>query len=239
MSERFYTSELLSPGEFVLTGAEAHHLAAVSRHRPGDRVVLFNGDNHEYPAEVIAIGKRTVTLQILARQWVDRELSYPVVVGSALPKGDRADFLIEKLTELGVTQFVPLITARAIVQPKPTVVEKFTRTVIEASKQCGRNRLMAIVPPRTWDTFILASDLPPHKYVLHPQGSTDSVQTYAKGVAVAIGPEGGLTDEEVKKALATGWQVATLGPRILRVETAALAVAAVLSQPMRVQRENQ
>lgn len=231
MSERFFTSEPLSPGEFVLTGAEAHHLAAVSRHRPGDRVVLFNGDNHEYLAEVIAIGKRTVTLQILTGEWVDRELRYPVVVGCALPKGDRADFLIEKLTELGVTQFVPLLTARAIVQPKPTVVEKFTRAVIEASKQCGRNRLMAIVPPQTWDSFILAPDWPLHKYVLHPQGSTDFVQPCAAGVAVAIGPEGGLTDEEVKKALAAGWRLATLGPRILRIETAAVAVAAVLSQP--------
>lgn len=237
MSERFYTSEPLSPGEFVLTGSEAHHLATVSRHRPGDRVILFNGDNHEYPAEVIAIGKRTVTLRILAREWVDRETSYPVVVGCALPKGDRADFLIEKLTELGVTRFVPLITARSIVQPKSTVVEKFNRAVIEASKQCARNRLMAVVPPRTWDAFIHAPDLPPHKYVLHPQGSSDSVQPFAEGVVVAIGPEGGLTDEEVKAAMRAGWRVATLGPRILRIETAGLAVAALLSQPVSL--ENQ
>ncbi|MCS6864513.1 MAG: 16S rRNA (uracil(1498)-N(3))-methyltransferase [Gemmataceae bacterium] len=231
MSERFFTPEPLSPGEFQLTGAEAHHLAAVCRYRPGDRIVLFNGDNSEYPADVVAVGKRSVTLRILSREWADRELKYPLIVGCALPKGDRADFLIEKLTELGVTQFVPLITARSIVQPKSTVVEKFARMVVEASKQCGRNRLMVIAAPQRWESFIRNPDLPAQRFVLHPRTDATTLPPAAQAVAVAIGPEGGLTEEEVTSAVAAQWQVAHLGPRILRIETAAVAAAAVLGQP--------
>lgn len=125
MADRFFTPDALGPGEYALTGPEAHHLSAVRRFAPGDEVVLFNGDGHDYPAHVLSVGKRTVVLSVLAPVVVDRELPFPLVVGSALPKGDRADFLIEKLTELGVTRFVPLLTARAVVQPKPAVVEKF------------------------------------------------------------------------------------------------------------------
>src|SRR4051812_18068883 len=134
MSDRFYTPQPLAPGEFVLDGAEAHHLAAVRRFAPGDRVTLFNGDGFDYPAEVVAVGKKSASLAVLDRLAADRELSFPLVVASAVPKGDRGDYLIEKLTELGVTRFVPLVTARSVVQPKS---DKFARAVIEASKQCG------------------------------------------------------------------------------------------------------
>ena len=122
MADRFFTADPLGPGEYVLSGPEAHHLAAVRRFAPGDRVVLFNGDGHDYPAEVISVGKKSVVLTILEAVVADRELGFPLVVGSVLPKGDRADFLIEKLTELGVTRFVPLITARAVVQDRKSVV---------------------------------------------------------------------------------------------------------------------
>ena len=107
MADRFYTSDALGPGEHILTGAEAHHMLAVRRFAPGDAVTLFNGDGNEYPAEVVAAGKKAVTLRVLRAAPADRELPFPLVVASALPKGDRADFLIEKLTELGVSDFVP------------------------------------------------------------------------------------------------------------------------------------
>lgn len=227
MSDRFYTGDPLAPGEYVLAGPEAHHLAAVRRFGPGDRVVLFNGDGHDYPAEVASVGKRSVALNVLAAVPADRELPFPLWVASALPKGDRADFLIEKLTELGVTRFTPLVTTRSIVVPKPGVAEKFARAVIEASKQCGRNRLMAVEPPRTWAEFVRRDDLPANRFVLNPDGERFS--SPAGGVAVAVGPEGGFTDEELAAAAAAGWKRAALGPRVLRVETAAIAAAANIS----------
>lgn len=229
MADRFYTPDPLGPGEYVLTGAEAHHLTAVRRFGPGDRVVLFNGDGHDYPAEIVGTGKKSVTLTVLRAEPADRELPFPLVVASALPKGDRADFLVEKLTELGVTRFVPLVTARAVVHPKESVVEKFTRAVIEASKQCGRNRLMAVDLPRTWDAFLALPGLPPARVVLHTGPGLPALAGKG-GAAIAVGPEGGFTAAEVDAATAAGWQAVSLGPRVLRVETAAIAAAAVAGQ---------
>ena len=228
MADRFFTADALGPGEYVLTGPEAHHLAAVRRFAPGDRVSLFNGDGHEYPCAVLSVGKRTVALSVLAPVAVDRELPFPLVVASALPKGDRADFLIEKLTELGVTRFVPLLTARAVVQPKASVVEKFARAVIEASKQCGRNRLMAIDPPQTWSAFVGRTDLPATRVVLHTGPELPKARA-SGGCVLAVGPEGGFAPEEIALAVGSGWLATSLGPRVLRVETAAIAAAALFA----------
>ena len=228
MADRFYTSEPLAPGEFTLTGREAHHLASVRRFGPGDYVTLFNGDGNDYAAVVLGTGKKTVSVSILRTDPVDRELPLPLVIASALPKGDRADFLIEKLTELGVTRFIPLVTSRSVVQPKDAAVEKFTRAVIEASKQCGRNRLMSVDPPRAWAAFLKLPDLPEQRFVLHT--SEDSPGRLVPGACVvAVGPEGGFAPEEVSAAVASGWVAASLGPRVLRVETAAVAAAVLVA----------
>ncbi|MBN9120782.1 MAG: 16S rRNA (uracil(1498)-N(3))-methyltransferase [Planctomycetes bacterium] len=230
MSDRFYTPDVLGPGEYALTGPEAHHLATVRRFAPGDRIFLFNGDGNEYPCEVLSVGKRAVALSVFPPVSADRELGFPLVVASALPKGDRTDFLIEKLTELGATRFVPLLTARAVVQPKVSAVEKLSRAVIEASKQCGRNRLMTIDPPQSWAAFVARADLPAARVVLHTGPDLPKVSA-SGGCAVAAGPEGGFTPEEVARARESGWTAASLGPRVLRVETAAIAAAAVLGGP--------
>src|SRR5436853_707931 len=117
MANRYYTSFALTPGELVLQGPEAHHLATVLRARPGDAVCLFNGDGAEYPAVVIEVGRNLVMLNVTGREEPPRELGYRLEVAAPLPKGDRGDFLIEKLTELGVSDFVPLRTQRSIVHP--------------------------------------------------------------------------------------------------------------------------
>lgn len=230
MAGRFYTPDPLPAGEYVLTGPEAHHLATVRRFAAGDRVTLFNGDGNEYPAEVIALSKKAAILHVFAPVALDRELPFPLVVASALPKGDRGDFLVEKLTELGVTRFVPLITARSVVVPRENTREKLERVVIEANKQCGRNRLMAVDPPQTWDAFFSRTDLPPSRIVLHTGPGLPAI-TGARGVVVAVGPEGGFTAQELETALGVGWVAASLGPRVMRVETAAVAAAARLSSP--------
>ena len=225
MSDRFYTSEPLAPGDLTLSGPDAHHMTTVRRFAPGDGVVLFNGDGCEYPAEVVAVGKKQVTLTVLRRDAVSREVPFPVVVGSALPKGDRADYLIEKLVEVGVTRFIPLITERSVVIPKEGTLAKLERGVIEASKQCGRNVLMRIDPPKLWAEFVHLPDLPPAKFVLHTADGTLPA-TLVGGVVFAVGPEGGFTAAEVSAASGSGWRVVNFGPRVLRVETAAVVAAA-------------
>lgn len=226
MADRFYTPDPLAPGEFTLTGADAHHLAAVRRFAIGDSVTLFNGDGAEYPAEVIAVGKKQVTLTVLRREQVNREVPFPVVVASALPKGDRADYLIEKLVEVGATRFVPLVTGRAVVIPKEGTVAKLERGVIEASKQCGRNVLMPVEPACELAEFVRRTDLPPLRLLLHTADGSGPPKPDAGGVVFAVGPEGGFTPGEVADAVANGWRVASFGPRVLRVETAAVVAAA-------------
>jgi len=224
MAERFHVNVELSPGQVVIDGPEAHHLGTVCRVRPGDAVVLFNGDGHEYPATVAEVGRRAIAVEVGERRSPVRESASRLHIASALPKGDRAQFLVEKLTELGVAVLTPLVTERTVVQPREGKVDKLERYVIEASKQCGRNVLMRIDPPRKWADLIRDPNLPGLRYVAHPESEGDSAEEGNR--IVAIGPEGGLTDAEVALALEAGWRRLSLGPRILRIETAAMAAAA-------------
>jgi 16S rRNA (uracil1498-N3)-methyltransferase len=226
MSERFYVNRPLAIGQVSLEGPEAHHLAAVCRLRPGDAVCLFNGDGRQYPAEVLDIDRRTVTLQVQSVESPERELPFQLEVAVPLPKGDRAQFLVEKLTELGVTRLVPLRTARSIVHPGENKQEKLKRWVIEASKQCGRNVLMEIAALADWETYCCHENLPQLRWIAHPESKRDmTALPKVSGLAAAVGPEGGFTPAEVEMALASGWQPIGLGPRVLRVETAAIVIA--------------
>lgn len=225
MADRFYTSSALSLGPVLLQGPEAHHLANVRRFQAGEIVVLFNGDGHEYPAEVVSIDKKSVALEVRSVASPQREVSFRLEIAAPLPKGDRGDFLIEKLTELGVTCFVPLRTHRSIVVPK---IEKLQRAVIEASKQCGRNVLMRVHDLADWSEYCRRDGLPACRLLAHP-GATSWPGSMRGELCAAVGPEGGFTLEEVRMAEDAGWQLVTLGPRTLRMETAAIALAARLA----------
>jgi 16S rRNA (uracil1498-N3)-methyltransferase len=229
MSNRFYVNCPLSAGPISLEGPEARHLAAVCRLRPGDPVCLFNGDGREYCAVVVACARKTVELNITGATSPQRELPVPIEIAAPVPKGDRGQVLLEKLTELGVTTFIPLRTVRSVVHPGETRLEKLQRYVIEASKQCGRNILMKVTPVTQWQTYCVRSDLAPVRILAHPDSQDDLgalVVPPSQGLALAVGPEGGFTDEEVSLAKSHGWRTVNLGPRILRIETAAIALAA-------------
>jgi 16S rRNA (uracil1498-N3)-methyltransferase len=163
-------------------------------------------------------------LQIQSVAEPRREYGFRLQVAAPLPKGDRAQFLLEKLTELGVTSFVPLQTIRSVVQPREAKLDKLQRHVIEASKQCGRNVLLQVQPLMTWSDYLRRTDLPTTRIMAHPLPGATIVRT-CDDVALAVGPEGGFTDEEIAAARTSGWRVIDLGPRILRVETAAIALA--------------
>jgi 16S rRNA (uracil1498-N3)-methyltransferase len=224
MSDRFYVNYPLAPGSMELSGPEAHHLATVCRLRPGDQVCLFNGDGREYPARVVAAGRRSVSLDVLAVHSPNRERETKIQVAAPLPKGDRAQFLLEKLTELGVSSFIPLRTRRSVVHPGENKLERLQRYVIEASKQCGRNVLLRVEPLADWESYCRRDDLPTLRALAHP-GGQDPFRAASEDVALAVGPEGGFTDEEVEAGRQAGWRVVDLGARILRVETAAMVIA--------------
>ncbi len=226
MAERFHVDAVLGPGEVLLDGPEAHHLAAVCRLRPGDAVVLFNDDGREYPATITHVGKKQIVLHVERCDQPARELPHRLIAAAPLPKGDRGQVLIEKLTELGVTDYIPLQTQRSIVEPRAGKLDRLHRHVIEASKQCGRNRLLRIQPLVPWN-LLADSQFPGRRILAHPGGtplSPERLLEPAGPLLLAVGPEGGLTDDEVGRARSSGWEVVSLGPRILRVETALLAL---------------
>src|SRR5262249_34999228 len=139
---------------------QARHLAVVCRLRPGDSVCLFNGDGRQYPALVESVEKKRVALNVTGVEWPERELPFPLEIAVVLPKGDRASFLVEKLTELGVSRLVPLRTVRSVVHPGGGKIERLQRVVIEASKQCGRNVLMQVEPMAEWEDYCCRGELP-------------------------------------------------------------------------------
>jgi len=240
MADRYFVSQPIVGDRVVLAEAEAHHLARVMRAEPGDEVVLFDGSGGEYRARVEQVTRHEVTLSVGPRLEIDREARLRVTLGAALPKGDRQRWLIEKTVELGVAQLIPLETERGVAQPAANTLERLARGVIEAAKQCGRNRLMEIAPAARWSDFVSSAPCGAVRLLAHPAAEMPDKAGTAKPLSllappqtlaaqtevwIAVGPEGGLTADEVRAALAQEWQAVDLGARILRVETAALALA--------------
>lgn len=236
MAERFYLNCPLQIGPVVVEGPEARHLAVVCRLRAGDSVCLFNGDGCEYPGRVAEVGKKEVLVEVEAVRTPVRELPFPLEVAVPLPRGDRGQFLVEKLTELGVGTLVLLETRRTVRHPGEGKVEKLVRYVVEASKQCGRNVLMRLETGVHWEEYVRRGESGERRWLAHPGAGLPRpalpgavMSETGSSCRLAVGPEGGFTEEETALALEHGWQAVGLGPRILRVETAAVVLAGMAS----------
>ena len=192
------------------------------RAKPGTAVTVFDGQGGEWSAEVMNLGRAEVELALQEHHAFERELAHEITLAVCLPKGDRQRWLIEKVVELGVARLIPLTTERST-QSAAETPAKLTRYVIEASKQCGRNRLMQIESPQSWSE-LAACRLAATGILAHPTGQPLPKINSNGPTLLAIGPEGGFTDAEVEQAKETNWQVVSLGERILRIETAALVL---------------
>ncbi|WP_254510341.1 RsmE family RNA methyltransferase [Anatilimnocola floriformis] len=229
MSERFFIEPPISGERAILSGSEVHHLAGVMRAKIGDEITLFDGSGCEFTGQIASLKKDRCELTILERREFSREPQLAIVAGVALPKGDRQKWLVEKLTELGVTELVPLLTTRGVVQPGENAASRLRRGVIEASKQCGRNVLMEIgaaVAANEWFATVPAAN---RRFLADPAGEPLTVSNFRSGagpVYFAVGPEGGFTEAEVTAAKNAGWESVSVGKSILRIETAAIALAA-------------
>lgn len=231
MPRRFFVTGPLAAGPRRIDGAEAHHLIHVLRIGIGESVTLFDGSGFEGLAEVTAIGHETLQVVIREVRAASAEPAVSVVLAAAVPKGDRFGWLVEKATELGVHRFVPLITERSIVLPGEGKLEKMRRTIVEASKQCGRSRLMELAAPEHWPEFVTREFAGSTAWVAHPAGEPFELpgRIVAGPIVAAVGPEGGFTDAELELAVRAGAKLVSLGARVLRIETAAVALAALLT----------
>ncbi len=231
MTRRYFAPHLPSDGGSVpIDEAEVHHALHVMRIKPGERVELFDGTGRQATATVEVVGRREVICNAQSTVVIDRENSVHIELGIAMPKGDRSKELIERLTELGVNRLVPLHCRRTQWAVSETMIPKWHRMVIEACKQCGRNRLMEITQPISFNDWTSQPSIERNasRRIAHPTGDEPfevSRTEPSQAVSIAIGPEGGFTDDEVAASENNGWQRLNLGRRIYRIETAAIVAA--------------
>ena len=217
-----------------LTGDERRHLADVLRARPGDRVILCQNDGTDYIFEITAFDRTSVTLTFVEQHINPTEPDLYLCAYIALLKGDKTELEVQKLTELGVRRIYPFVCDRTVKASERS--ERLRRAAHEASKQCGR----AIIPDiAEIGTFAgMLEELSDYDSVVFAYegayGKGPSIDEVVRGnekrIALIVGPEGGFSDDEVAAAARAGWKGVTLGKRILRAETAAIAGAAVIMQ---------
>ncbi|HTC52086.1 MAG TPA: 16S rRNA (uracil(1498)-N(3))-methyltransferase [Steroidobacteraceae bacterium] len=218
-----------------LQGTAANHVARVLRLRAGDPLILFDDSGGEYTATVVAVSRHTVRVSVGEYLSTNRESPLQVTLAQGISRGERMDVVVQKATELGVRRIVPVLAARTVVRlneaQAASRVRHWRAIAVAACEQCGRNRLPEVTAPMTLQQF-LVSQLPEGlRLLLRPDGALtvrDLPESHA--VTVLIGPEGGLSDAEQSAALAAQFRGLSLGPRILRTETAALAALAVIQQ---------
>ncbi|WP_146593186.1 RsmE family RNA methyltransferase [Novipirellula galeiformis] len=239
MTRRYYCPNLpLKGGKVALLDTEAQHAIRVMRANAGDGITLFDGQGNEADATIDAVTRRECFCSANPSTRPNRESTTSLHLGIALPKPDRCRELIERLTEIGVRTVTPVVAARTQREPSAALLEKLRRTVIEACKQSGRNRLMTIQAPVTTATFVAEPAVPSEtRWIAHPNDECEDVlrsppasrpDEETKSYLVAVGPEGGWTDDEVALASQHGFQCLPLGNRIYRIETAAVVIAARL-----------
>jgi 16S rRNA (uracil1498-N3)-methyltransferase len=232
MSERFFITTQPAGGRGFLEGDEARHLTRVLRAKVGDTVSLFDGRGREWPARVASLGRDRVELDT-GEPTIDPlpPAAIPLTLAVALPTGERQKWMVEKLTELGAARLVPLETTRGVAEATASAQARLERVVIEACKQCRRNTLMEIAAGRPLDRLLAEVPAGACVVIAHPGGAPLDVATMpptATAMLALVGPEGGFTDDELCIADRAGVIRISLGPHILRVETAAIALAARL-----------
>ena len=235
---RFYIEQELSVNQSHTLGTDlTHYLRNVLRLKPGDKIVLFNGYGGEYLARIETIGKKEVTVFTIQFEPLSRESELALCLGISIVKRDAMDAIIQKSTELGVREIQPLIADLTTVSAKAIKqrTAHWRAISISACEQCGRNKLPTVHDP------IATQDWIPHqtlglKLAMDPSGDYSLMDSYygedatvtPERISVLIGPEGGLSDDELKLAEHHGYLTTRLGKRILRADTAPIVVLSIL-----------
>ena len=233
---RFYCPQPLAVGVTVeLPEAVAHHLHVV-RLQAGAALTLFNGEGGEYAAELLELGKRRATAQVTLFDAREAELPFALTLAQALPEAAKMDWIIEKAVELGVGAIEPLAARRSVVRLAGERALKrqvhWQGVIVAASEQCGRNRLARLAELANFATWIAHPDR--QRPILLTPRATQSLPDWARqqpphALSLLIGPEGGFTREEEDAAIGAGALALSMGPRILRAETAGITAVAALN----------
>lgn len=209
-----------------------HRLTAVLRAETDRKIILFNGDGFEYLSTITLIKRNRVNVTVLEKTSKNLESPLEIHLGQVISKGEKMDFVVQKATELGVKKITPLFSERSVVHLKHDRLEKKTehwqKIAIHAAEQCGRTVVPVIKQPIAITEWIFNRD-EKTRLGLDPLSSRGlNALSVLGSVALLIGPEGGLTTEELRYAVEKGFETVSCGPRILRTETAALVAITAL-----------
>ncbi len=233
MQRYFFSPKQIDGNEIIIQGDDVHHIKNVMRFQPGDTILLCDGAGFDYLAEIVQIQKEGVICSIKRKTPSRGEPRLQITVAQSLPKGDKMDWVLQKGTELGVTSFFPFSSQHTIVQLSPNKAERrlqrWQRIVKEAAEQSHRGRIPSVAPLRGWQELL--SEVPQFDqcFIAYEGGGTSltealvSLSSYSS-VLIIIGPEGGFSAAEIEEAKEAGAIPLSLGPRILRTETASLVL---------------
>lgn len=232
MRRFFIEPQAITKNGVTITDQEARHIGMVLRLRPGNRIELFDGSGTAYQAEITRIGKSTVECKILGSYHHHQQPPF-LSVAQSVVKGKKMDLIIQKATELGIHSILPVITEYcATNRPAPDQISRWQRIALEACKQCERPTPLRCHPSLTWPEFIMGANEYSTKIICWENEDTASFHDLDLGTAanvlLLIGPEGGFAPSEVEEAIAAGFTPVSLGPRVLRAETAAIATMAIV-----------
>lgn len=231
----FLPPEELRSDNVVITGDNARHLSVVLRVKPGDRITVFDGQGYKYDCSILSSHKREVIARITGKELYSVEPPLSITLAQGLPKSDKMDLIIQKSTELGASKIIPLYTERSQVRHTGKV-KRWHKIALSASQQSGRDRAVQIVEPVSYRDFLTDNILDDYQLKIVFSESTDKrnlkklLNEYkdAEKILILIGPEGGFSEEEISFALNRDFLDVSLGPRILRTETAALTALSII-----------
>ena len=234
----FVEGEPLKSGERLITGKRVHHLTRVLRLAAGEPVVLFDGSGREFPAVIVEVGRQLVRFKVGSGKRVDRESPLSLMLALGLSRPSIMDLIVQKVTELGVHEIVPVQTERAqgwlSGQKDLARIKRWGRIAQEAARQSGRNVVPRIWPLTEYSQLLKQTENKEIKLFCWEEEKKENlrqaleVKGRARQACVLVGPEGGFSQKEAEEAASAGFQRVSLGGRILRTETAAIVVIGLI-----------
>ena len=220
----------------TVTGQDAHHIARVLRMRVGDELTLCDGAGTDYVCRITSLDDREVVADVLYRRPSESEPTVAVTLYQGLPKSEKMDLIVQKCVEIGITRIVPVAMARSIVKLSAADGEKkrdrWQKIAASAAEQSGRGIVPEVTAPISFKQLLAAVET--ENTVTFYEGGGEPlsalVDADTKQLSIVIGPEGGFDADEIERLREAGARIATLGPRILRCETAPLVALAVVMQ---------
>jgi 16S rRNA (uracil1498-N3)-methyltransferase len=236
---RFFWEDKAGIGQTgVIGGTDARHIRTVLRMKPGDTLVVFDGAGNDYEAEIKVVSADQVSVSPVNRIHTSMDSPVKITLAQAMLKGKKMNTLARQITELGITRWVPFLSERSIPVPAkeklPARLERWRSIVIESMKQCQRSRLTEIGDIVSFDAALEMGRSDDVKLIFWEEETRtlpevlDPVPDICERIFAVIGPEGGFSETEIEKGVSLGYQSVSLGPRVLKAETAALSVCTLM-----------